>query len=92
MSSYQHSKLNFKERSQIVEQFEGGQYDVLVGTTLIATAIQLRGVHLVINHGVPQDEQDYIGRMSEDGPQIVVNLLSDSEELGALTSLATSTS
>lgn len=62
-----HGDLNQEARERHLNAFKSGKYDVLVATDVAARGIDVDDVTHVINHSIPDDEDDYLHRIGRTG-------------------------
>lgn len=62
-----HGDLNQEARERHLNAFRSGRYDVLVATDVAARGIDVEDVTHVINHSIPEDEDDYLHRIGRTG-------------------------
>lgn len=62
-----HGDLTQEARERNLHAFRAGDYDVLVATDVAARGIDVDDVTHVINHSIPEDEQDYLHRIGRTG-------------------------
>jgi superfamily II DNA/RNA helicase len=62
-----HGELDQLERKRIMGLFRTGGIRVLVATDLAARGLDVKGVNLVINYGIPRSGDDYVHRIGRTG-------------------------
>lgn len=62
-----HSDRSQKERTEALEGFKSGKYEVLVATDVAARGLDIQGVSHVINYDVPGHPEDYVHRIGRTG-------------------------
>ncbi|MHA3770194.1 DEAD/DEAH box helicase [Verrucomicrobiota bacterium sgz303538] len=62
-----HSDRNQRERTEALEGFKSGKYEVLVATDLAARGLDIANVTHVINYDVPSHPEDYVHRIGRTG-------------------------
>ena len=62
-----HSKLENKQRMDIMARFRKGEFRVLISTDLICRGIDIHHINYVINYDVPFDPQSYLHRIGRSG-------------------------
>ena len=62
-----HSGRTQGQRSQALEGFKFGQYDILVATDVASRGIDVQGIALVVNYDMPKSIEDYIHRVGRTG-------------------------
>lgn len=62
-----HGELNQLERKRIMGLFRTGGIRVLVATDIAARGLDVKGVNLVINYGMPRSGDDYVHRIGRTG-------------------------
>jgi ATP-dependent RNA helicase RhlE len=62
-----HSNRTQRERTDALDGFRGGKYEVMVATDIAARGIDIAGVSHVINYDVPQHPEDYVHRIGRTG-------------------------
>ena len=62
-----HSNRSQTERTEALEGFRSGKYEVMVATDIAARGIDVAGVSHVINYDVPQHPEDYVHRIGRTG-------------------------
>lgn len=62
-----HGELDQLERKRIMGLFRTGGIRVLVATDIAARGLDVKGVNLVINYGVPRSGDDYVHRIGRTG-------------------------
>ncbi|NLO91406.1 MAG: DEAD/DEAH box helicase [Elusimicrobia bacterium] len=62
-----HSDRTQAQRNQALEGFKSGKYRILVATDIAARGIDVTGIELVVNYGLPDDDDNYIHRIGRTG-------------------------
>src|SRR3989344_2325340 len=62
-----HSNLSLNQRKKALEGFRNGAYRILVATDIASRGIDVKGIELVINYGLPQSPGDYVHRIGRTG-------------------------
>jgi ATP-dependent RNA helicase RhlE len=62
-----HSNRSQSERTEALEGFRSGKYEVMVATDIAARGIDVTGISHVINYDVPQHPEDYVHRIGRTG-------------------------
>ncbi len=62
-----HGNRSLSQRTQALEGFKTGQYQVLVATDIAARGIDVTGIGLVVNYDVPEHAEDYVHRIGRTG-------------------------
>jgi ATP-dependent RNA helicase SrmB len=62
-----HGELDQLERKRIMGLFRSGGIRVLVATDIAARGLDVKGVNLVINYGIPRSGDDYVHRVGRTG-------------------------
>lgn len=62
-----HSNRSQQERTDALDGFKNGRYEVMVATDIAARGIDIAGVSHVINYDVPQHAEDYVHRIGRTG-------------------------
>jgi superfamily II DNA/RNA helicase len=57
------SDLDQKDREKALRKFKSGEIRVLVATDVLSRGIDIKGINLVVNFDVPNDEEDYVHRV-----------------------------
>jgi ATP-dependent RNA helicase RhlE len=65
--SVMHSDRNMNERTEALDGFKSGKYEVLVATDIAARGLDIAGVSHVINYDVPENPEDYVHRIGRTG-------------------------
>ncbi len=58
-----HGGLSQGARTQIMQKFRGGQYDILIATDVAARGIDVSAIDLIINYDIPADVAYYVHRI-----------------------------
>ncbi len=62
-----HGDRNQNERTEALNGFKSGKYEVLVATDIAARGLDIAGVTHVVNYDVPQHPEDYVHRIGRTG-------------------------
>lgn len=62
-----HGDIAQNNRTRIMEKYRQGKFDVLVATDVMARGIDVDEVDLVINYGVPREQEKYVHRIGRTG-------------------------
>ena len=62
-----HSDRSQKERTQALDGFKSGYYEVLVATDVASRGLDIADVSHVINYDVPEHPEDYVHRIGRTG-------------------------
>ena len=62
-----HGDFSQKKRETVLHNFRTGKLKVLVATDVAARGLDIKGVDLVINYGLPKDAESYIHRIGRTG-------------------------
>ena len=62
-----HGDLSQGKRTEVLEQFKAGRWDVLVTTDLAARGIDIPGLEVVVNYDLPRSPDDYVHRIGRTG-------------------------
>jgi len=62
-----HSDRSQRERTEALEGFKNGSFQMLVATDLAARGLDIRGVTHVINYDMPENPEDYVHRIGRTG-------------------------
>jgi ATP-dependent RNA helicase RhlE len=62
-----HSDRTQKERSQALEGFKEGYYEVLVATDVASRGLDIADVTHVVNYDIPEHPEDYVHRIGRTG-------------------------
>ena len=62
-----HSDRSQSERTQALQGFKSGKFEVLVATDIAARGLDIAGVTHVINYDVPLNPEDYVHRIGRTG-------------------------
>ncbi len=62
-----HSNRTQRERTDALDGFRSGKYEVMVATDIASRGIDVAGVSHVINYDVPQHPEDYVHRIGRTG-------------------------
>lgn len=62
-----HGDLKQQQRDRVMGNFRSGKTEILVATDVAARGIDVKGVDLVINYDLPQDEEYYVHRIGRTG-------------------------
>ena len=58
-----HSDLEQNEREEVLRQFRGRKFQLMVATDIISRGIDIDQIDLVVNYDVPHDADDYVHRI-----------------------------
>ena len=79
-----HADREQRDRTQAIEGFRAGRYQVLVGTDLAARGLDVDGITHVVNYDVPHSPETYVHRAGRTGRALAtgtaVTLVSPGEE------------
>jgi ATP-dependent RNA helicase RhlE len=67
-----HSNRTQRERTEALEGFKSGKYEVMVATDIAARGIDVDDISHVINYDVPQHPEDYVHRIGRTGRALKV--------------------
>ena len=62
-----HSKMEQKEREDVIEQFKLGAKRILVSSNITARGLDVQQVSFVINYDIPKDKCTYLHRIGRSG-------------------------
>lgn len=62
-----HSNRSQNERTEALEGFKSGKYEVMVATDIAARGIDVSGISHVINYDIPTHPEDYVHRIGRTG-------------------------
>jgi ATP-dependent RNA helicase RhlE len=62
-----HSDRSQSERTEVLEGFRSGKYEVMVATDIASRGIDISTISHVINYDVPQHPDDYVHRIGRTG-------------------------
>ncbi len=62
-----HADRSQKERTEALNGFKSGRYEILVATDIAARGLDIAGISHVINYNVPQHPEDYVHRIGRTG-------------------------
>jgi len=62
-----HGDFSQKKRETVLHNFRTGKLKILVATDVAARGLDIKGVDLVINYGLPRDAESYIHRIGRTG-------------------------
>jgi len=62
-----HSDRSQSERTQALQGFKSGKFEVLVATDIAARGLDIAGVTHVVNYDVPLNPEDYVHRIGRTG-------------------------
>jgi len=85
-----HSNRTQAERTEALEGFKSGKYEVMVATDIAARGIDVSGITHVINYDVPLHPEDYVHRIGRTGRAMTVGdafTLITADELKAVESI-----
>ncbi len=58
-----HSNKSLSQRREALDGFKNGKYRVLVATDIAARGIDVKGIELVLNYDLPDNNSDYVHRI-----------------------------
>jgi len=82
-----HGDFSQKKREAVLHNFRTGKLKILVATDVAARGLDIKGVDLVINYGLPRDTESYIhrigrtGRAGREGTAISIMTSSEDKQL-----------
>jgi ATP-dependent RNA helicase DeaD len=59
--------LKQNARKRVMDNFRNGDYEVLIGTDIIARGIDVKNIDAVINYEIPQSSESYVHRIGRTG-------------------------
>ena len=62
-----HSNRTQRERTEALQGFKSGKYEVMVATDIASRGLDIAGVSHVINYDVPEHPEDYVHRIGRTG-------------------------
>jgi superfamily II DNA/RNA helicase len=62
-----HGEMSQSQRTEMLEQFKTGGFDVLVTTDLAARGIDIPGLEVVVNYDLPRSPNDHVHRIGRTG-------------------------
>lgn len=62
-----HGDLKQQQRDRVMGNFRNGRTEILVATDVAARGLDVKGVDLVINYDIPQDDEYYVHRIGRTG-------------------------
>ena len=62
-----HSDRTQAQRNEALEGFKTGKYRILVATDIAARGIDVTGIEVVVNYGLPDDDDNYVHRIGRTG-------------------------
>ena len=62
-----HADRSQAERTEALQGFKAGKYEVLVATDLAARGLDVAGISHVVNYDVPENPEDYVHRIGRTG-------------------------
>jgi ATP-dependent RNA helicase RhlE len=62
-----HGDMSQSQRTEMLENFKDGRWDVLVTTDLAARGIDIPGLEVVVNYDLPRSSYDYVHRIGRTG-------------------------
>lgn len=62
-----HGDLKQQQRDRVMGNFRNGRTEILVATDVAARGLDVKGVDLVINYDLPQDDEYYVHRIGRTG-------------------------
>jgi len=67
-----HSDRTQRDRTEALDGFKAGKYEVLVATDLAARGLDIAGISHVVNYDVPGHPEDYVHRIGRTGRALKV--------------------
>ena len=86
-----HGDMDQRRRERVVQEFRGGELDVLIATNVAARGLDIPEITHVVNYDVPQNPEEYVhrigrtGRAGRDGKAITFVSEWDMREWDAIT-------
>lgn len=62
-----HGDLKQSQRDRVMQSFRNGLTKILIATDVAARGIDVKGVEVVINYDLPQDDESYVHRIGRTG-------------------------
>jgi superfamily II DNA/RNA helicase len=62
-----HGDMSQSRRTEVLEEFKNGRWEVLVTTDLAARGIDIPGLQVVVNYDLPRSADDYVHRIGRTG-------------------------
>jgi ATP-dependent RNA helicase RhlE len=62
-----HGEMSQTRRTEVLQEFKDGRWDVLVTTDLAARGIDIPGLEVVVNYDLPRSPNDYVHRIGRTG-------------------------
>lgn len=62
-----HGEMSQSQRTEVLEDFKDGRWDVLVTTDLAARGIDIPGLEVVVNYDLPRSPAGYVHRIGRTG-------------------------
>ncbi len=62
-----HGDMSQSRRTEVLQAFKDGRWDVLVTTDLAARGIDIAGLQVVVNYDLPRSADDYVHRIGRTG-------------------------
>ena len=62
-----HGDMSQSRRTEVLQDFKDGRWDVLVTTDLAARGIDIPGLKVVVNYDLPRSPNDYVHRIGRTG-------------------------
>lgn len=62
-----HGDMDQRKRDHVVQQFRGGELDILVATNVAARGLDIPEITHVLNYDVPQNPEEYVHRIGRTG-------------------------
>jgi superfamily II DNA/RNA helicase len=62
-----HGDMSQARRTEVLQDFKDGRWDVLVTTDLAARGIDIPGLEVVVNYDLPRSPNDYVHRIGRTG-------------------------
>ncbi|MDZ4817328.1 MAG: DEAD/DEAH box helicase [Verrucomicrobiota bacterium] len=85
-----HSDRSQRERTDALDGFKSGKYEILVATDIASRGLDVAGVSHVINYDIPMHPEDYVhrigrtGRASAEGDAFTIVVADDLQSLTAI--------
>lgn len=87
-----HSDRTQAQRTEALNGYKNGDYEVLVATDIASRGIDIEGISHVINYDIPQNPEDYVhrigrtGRAKSEGDAFTLVTAEDLDEIAAIES------
>merc|ERR1719478_1491638 len=62
-----HGDKGQREREQALNQLKESQIKLLIATDVAARGLDIKGITLVVNYDMPNDDEDYVHRIGRTG-------------------------